>query len=52
MGKREKAFINDILENSLTAGITEEPLQLESIPKNLAKVSYPEKQEVIASCCS
>ena len=49
MGKRGKAFINDILEVSFTAGITEETLQSESTLKNIAKVPHPEKKEVIAS---
>ena len=33
MEKKKTAFINDILEVLFTAGITEEPLQLESTSK-------------------
>ena len=47
--EKEKAFINDILEVLFTAGITEEPLQLEDTPKNIATVPFPGKKEVIAS---
>ena len=49
MKKKEKIFINDVLEVLFTAGITQEPFQLESPPKNIAKVSYPGKREVIIS---
>ena len=47
--KKEKAFINDILEVLFTTGITEEPFQLESTPKNIAKVPYPRKRKSYAS---
>ena len=49
MGKKEKAFINDVLEVLFTVGITEEPLHLESTTKIIAKVPYPGKKEVIPS---
>ena len=49
MEKKEKAFIEDILEVLYTAGIHEEPIQLEDTPMNIANVAYPGKEEVIAS---
>ena len=44
MKKKKKVFINDILEVSFTAGIAEEPLQLESTPK-IIKIIILEKRK-------
>ena len=49
MEKKEKAFINDILVALFTAGITEEPFQLDTTTKNISKVPYAGRKEVIAS---
>ena len=50
--KKEKTFINDILEVLYNDDIHKEPVQLESTPKNIANVPYPGKNIVIASYSS